>query len=159
MEPIWWLAVAVMAVGLVGTVVPALPGIVLVFAGVLLYAVVTGFAVVGVGHLVAFGALTALAMALDLLANLLGARAFGASRWGIIGAALGIFVGLVLGGPLGLIVGPLVGAVALEALSGQPLRRALSSGVGALLGYVLGTAAELALALVIVISFLRLTIA
>ena len=158
MDPVWLLALGLMAVGLVGTVVPALPGIVLVFAGALLYAVATGFAVVGVGHLVVFGALTAVAMALDVLANLVGARAFGASRWGVIGAAVGLVVGL-LGGPVGLLLGPLVGAVALEALSGRPLRRPLRSGVGALLGYVLGTAAELALALVIVISFLRMTLA
>jgi uncharacterized protein YqgC (DUF456 family) len=77
----------------------------------------------------------------------------------VVGAALGVVVGLLVGGPIGLLLGPLVGAVALEALSGQPLRRALRSGVGALVGFIFGTAAELALALVIVISFLRLTLA
>ena len=158
-DPLLLLALGLMAVGLVGTVVPVLPGIPLVFAGVLVYAVATGFAVVGVGHLVLYGALTALAMALDLAANLLGARAFGASRWGVIGAAVGMVVGLLVGGPIGLLLGPLAGAVALEALSGRPLRRALSSGVGALLGFIFGTVVELALALVIVLSFLRLALA
>ncbi len=153
------LALAIMAVGLVGTLVPSLPGILLVFAGVLVYAVATGFEVIGWGHVAAFGALTAVALGLDLVANLLGARLCGASRWGILGAVIGVVIGLFVGGPVGLVLGPLVGAVALEALSGRPLGLALRSGVGVLVGYVLGTAAELALALVIVISFLRLTLA
>jgi uncharacterized protein YqgC (DUF456 family) len=153
------LALGLMAVGLVGTVVPVLPGIVLVFGAALLYAMLTAFAVVGVGHVVLFGVLTLLAMGLNLVAHALGARAFGSSRWGVIGAAVGLVVGLVIAGPVGLLLGPLLGAVALEALSGQPLRRAFRSGVGALVGYVLGTAAELALALVIVVSFVRLTLA
>ena len=157
-DPLLLLALGMMAIGLVGTVVPALPGIVLVFGGALLYAVATGFAVVGVGHLVSFGALTALALALDFVANLVGARAFGASRWGVIGAVVGVVVGVLVGGPLGLLLGPLLGAVALEAVSGRPLRQAFRSGVGALVGYVFGTAAELVLALVIVLSFLRTTL-
>jgi uncharacterized protein YqgC (DUF456 family) len=153
------LALALMAVGLVGTVVPALPGIVLVFGGVLVYAVATGFEVVNWGHVALFGALTAVALGLDLVANLVGARLCGASRWGILGAVIGVVVGLFVGGPVGLVLGPLVGAVALEALSGRPLGLAVRSGFGVLVGYVLGTAAELVLALVIVISFLRLTLA
>jgi uncharacterized protein len=153
------LAFVLMAVGLVGTVVPALPGIVLVFGATLLYALATGFARVGVGHVVAFAALTALALLLGFAAHALGARAFGATRWGVIGAAVGVLVGLLVAGPVGLILGPLLGAVALEALSGQPLRQAWRSGVGALVGFLLGTAAELTLALVIVISFVRLTLA
>ena len=155
-----WLVLAflLMAVGLVGTVVPALPGIALVLAGAVLYAVGTGFTVVGVGHVLLFAGLTAVALALDFVANLLGARAFGATKWGIIGAMVGLLLGLALG-PVGLIVGPLVGAVALEALSGQPLRQAFRSGLGALIGYILGTGVEVALALAIIIIFVRTTLA
>lgn len=158
MDAIWWVVLLLMAVGLVGTVVPVLPGIVLVFAGALLYAVSTGFAPIGVGHLVVYGALTLLAVALDALANLLGARLFGASKWGLLGALLGMVVGLLVGGPLGLVLGPLLGAAALELLAHRSLRRALRSGVGTAVGFVLGTAVELALALAIVVSFLRATL-
>jgi uncharacterized protein YqgC (DUF456 family) len=158
-EPALLLALALMAVGLVGTVVPAIPGISLVFGGTLVYAIATNFQRVGFGELLAFGALTLLAMALGFAAHALGARAFGATRWGVVGAIVGLLVGLLVAGPLGLILGPLLGAVALEAASGQPLRQAWRSGVGALLGFVLGTAAELTLALIIVISFVRLTLA
>jgi uncharacterized protein YqgC (DUF456 family) len=154
----WWIAVALMAVGLFGTVVPGLPGIVLVFVGALVYAVATGFQTIGVGHLVVFGALTAVGLALDIIANLVGARAFGASRWGLIGAALGAIVGLFVGGPFGLLAGPLIGAVAGEALSGRKLDQAFTSGIGAMLGFFLGVAIELGLALVIVVVFVRSTL-
>jgi len=153
------LTLALMAVGLVGTVVPVLPGIILVFGATLLYALATGFERVGVGHLLLFGALTVLALSLSFASHALGARAFGATRWGVLGAAVGLLIGVLVAGPVGLLLGPLLGAVALEALSGQPLRQAGRSGLGALVGFLLGTAAELALALVIVISFVRLTLA
>jgi hypothetical protein len=153
------LALVLMAIGLVGTVVPVLPGIVLVFGAAALYAVLTEFRVVGLGHLAVFGGLTLLAVALGFAARALGARAFGATRWGVVGAAIGLLVGLFVAGPFGLLLGPLLGAVALEARSGQPLRQAWRSGIGALVGFLLGSAAELTLALVIVISFVRLTLA
>jgi uncharacterized protein len=158
-DPALALALALMAIGLVGTVVPVLPGIALVFVATLLYALVTGFERVGVSYVLLFAALTLLAIGLGFAARALGARAFGATRWGLVGAVAGLVVGLLFAGPWGLILGPLVGAVALEALSGQPLRRACRSGVGALVGFLLGSAAELTLALVIVIIFVRLTLA
>jgi uncharacterized protein YqgC (DUF456 family) len=158
-EPALILALVLMAVGLVGTVVPVLPGISLVFGGALVYAVATNFQRVGLGHLALFAGLTLLAMALGFVAHALGARAFGGTRWGVVGAVVGLLVGLLVAGPLGLLLGPLLGAIALEAASGQPLRRAWRSGIGALVGVLLGTAAELTLALVIVISFVRLTLA
>ena len=159
MEPALILALVLMAVGLVGTVVPSLPGIILVFGGTLVYALATNFQRVGIGDLALFGALTLLALALGFVAHALGARAFGATRWGILGAVVGLFVGVLVAGPLGLLLGPLLGAIALEVASGRPLRQAWRSGVGALLGFLLGTLAELTLALVIVISFVRLTLA
>jgi uncharacterized protein len=158
-DPLLLLALLVMAVGLVGTVVPGIPGIPLVFGGAVLYAVVTGFGVVGLGHVAVYALLTLLALGLGLAANLLGARALGASRWGILGAVVGVVVGVLVGGPVGLLLGPLAGAVALEALSGRPLREAMRAGVGTVIGFLLGSAAELALALVIVISFMRATLA
>jgi uncharacterized protein YqgC (DUF456 family) len=157
MDPIWWVALLLMGLGLVGTIVPGLPGILLVFVGALVYAVGTGFQVIGVGHLAVFGALTLVGLALDIVANVVGARAFGASKWGLVGAALGAIVGLFVAPPIGLLVGPLVGAVALEALSGRTLRQAFHSGVGAMLGFFLGVAVEIALAATIIVIFLRST--
>jgi uncharacterized protein YqgC (DUF456 family) len=156
MELLWFLlALGLMLVGLVGTLVPFMPGMVLVLAGVGLYAVATSFeGGVGLGLLGIYALAGLATIAFDLLANVLGARALGGSRAGVIGATLGLLLGLVLGGPLGLIVGPFLGAFAFELLSGREHRQAFRSGAGAALGFLAGTVVEFAVALGITVSFL-----
>src|SRR6266516_5930883 len=135
-------ALIIVLVGLFGTVVPGLPGMPLVLAGIAMFAIGTGVRIVGPIQLVVFVLLGMLGMGLNLLGNLLGARAFGASRWGILGALVGLVLGLLLAGPFGLIVGPLIGAVAFELGRGSDMATAVRSGVGALVGYVVGAMAE-----------------
>lgn len=157
MRGLWLIAVGLMLVGLIGTVVPGIPGLPLVLAGGVLFAVGSGFDVIGPWQLGGFVGLGLLGMALSLVGNLLGARAFGASLFGVIGALVGLFVGFFLAGPIGILIGPLLGAVLAELARGRELREALRSGVGALLGYVFGTLAELAIALVLVAWFVWTT--
>lgn len=136
-------------IGLAGVVLPALPGLPLVFAGMLLAAWAGGFAQIGGVTLVALGLLTLLSMAVDFWAAALGARRVGASRMALVGAVLGTFAGIFLG-PLGLFVGPFVGALAGEllhgrALDGPRLGQATKVGVGTWLGIVFGIALKLML--------------
>jgi uncharacterized protein YqgC (DUF456 family) len=140
----WILAALLVAVGLAGTVLPALPGVTLVFAGLVVAAWADGFQRVGVVPLVVLGVLTLAALAIDFVASALGAKRFGATRYAVIGAALGTLGGVLLGLP-GLIVGPFVGAVAGELLSHGEWRRATSAGVGTWVGLLFGTLAKLAL--------------
>ena len=79
-------ALVVIAVGLVGTVVPHLPGMPLVLAGIALFTIGTGFRIIGLGQFVVLVLLGIFGMGLNLLGDLFGARAFGASRWGIFSA-------------------------------------------------------------------------
>lgn len=137
-------------VGLIGVVLPALPGLPLVFAGMLLAAWAGNFAQIGVITLVALGLLTLLSMAVDFWAAALGARRVGASRMALIGAMLGTFAG-IFAGPVGLFVGPFVGALAGELLHGRAmdpgrLGKAAKVGIGTWLGIVLGVALKLTLA-------------
>ena len=151
-----WFAVAllVMFVGSVGVVVPFLPGLPLVLAGVYLYALVTGLgAGIGLGHLVLYTLVGGAAVLLGMLANLLGVRAAGGSRAGVLGAALGLLVGLLLAGPVGLLIGPFAGAVVCELLAGRAAGRALRSGLGAAVGLLVGRLTELAVAVGLIASF------
>jgi len=153
---IGWFAVAMllMLVGLLGAVVPLLPGLPLVLAGVYVYALATGLgAGIGPGHLVLYTLIGGAAILFGSLANLFGARAAGGSRAGALGAMLGLLVGLVLGGPLGLLIGPFLGAVALELLAGQAAGRALRSGLGAAVGLLVGRLAELTVSVGMIASF------
>jgi uncharacterized protein YqgC (DUF456 family) len=141
------------AVGLVGSVLPWLPGPLFILAGAVVWAVATDFETVGVGRLVILGALAALGFLLDFILGALGARRYGASRWGIIGAIVGAIVGLFLG-PFGLILGCVAGAVAGEMLGGADLEGGVRSGFGALVGLLAGLVAELVVAITMIGLFL-----
>ena len=141
---LWILAVLLVALGLVGTVLPVLPGALLVALGLGLAAWADGFVHVGGGPLLAIGALAALSYAVDLLATAFGARRFGASPRAALGAALGGLVGLFLGF-VGVILGPFVGAVLAELSLRRDLGQAGRAGAGAWLGMLLGAASKVAL--------------
>jgi len=131
--------------GIAGSVVPALPGLPLVFAGLFLAAWLGDFQQVGWLALGLLGGLMLLALAVDLVASLLGTRRFGASGLAVLGAAVGTVVGLFFGLP-GLLLGPFVGALGGELLAGRGFEQAARAGVGAWLGFLIGTLAKLALA-------------
>src|SRR5262245_40829413 len=107
-----WLLVAALLVlvGLAGIVLAALPGVVLIFSGLLLAAWAEDFQYIGAKTLAALGMLTVLAWSLDLAAGALGAKRFGASRHAIVGAGIGALVGLFFALP-GMLLGPFLGAV------------------------------------------------
>ena len=139
--------------GLVGSVLPWLPGPIFILAGAALWAIATDFQTLGIGRLLILTGLVALSAALSFLAGAVGARGGGGSRWGMVGATVGAIVGLFFG-PLGMIVGCVVGAVLAELLRGADLRGSVRSGVGALIGFLAGLAADLVVSLTMIGLFL-----
>ena len=146
---LWILAVVLIVVGVVGTVLPALPGPILVFAGVALAAWIDDFARIKIGTLVVLGVLTVAAWVTDYVAAAAGAKKAGASRQAIVGAAVGTVVG-VFTGLLGLIFMPLVGAAIGEYLAQRDALRAGRVGVATWLGMVVGTVAKVAIVFLMV---------
>lgn len=131
--------------GIAGSILPALPGLPLVFGGLFLAAWVGDFQQVGWITLSILGALTLIALAVDLVASLLGTRKVGASGLAVAGAALGTVVGLFFG-IFGLLFGPFAGALIGELMAGRGMQQAARAGTGAWIGFVVGTLAKLALA-------------
>lgn len=147
---LWWLLAALIVIGgLAGTIIPALPGVPMVFAGLLLAAWANEFAHVGVTTIAILGALTALAWLIDFLAAAVGAKRLGASPRAFWGAAFGALIGMFFGIP-GILLGPFVGAVVAEISAGRDVQQAGRAGYGAWLGVVFGTAAKLAIAFLMV---------
>ncbi|KAF1688096.1 hypothetical protein B1992_01340 [Pseudoxanthomonas broegbernensis] len=146
LSALWYvLAALLILAGLAGVVLPALPGLPLMFGGMLLAAWAGGFERIGALALAALGALTLLSVAVDLLATALGARRVGAGPLAVWGAALGTLAGLGFR-PLGLLLGPFVGALAGELWHSRALLRAAHVGLATWLGLLLGTVLKLALA-------------
>jgi len=138
------LAALLVVAGLVGMVSPALPGPLLLFAGLWMAAWAEGFAHVGAGTVITLGVMAAIAMLLDSLAGAFGARRYGASGRAMLGAALGGIVGIFFGLP-GLLLGPFIGALLGELSMRRDLPTASRAGWGATVGMLLGIAAKMAL--------------
>ena len=154
MDILWWcLTVALMLAGLIGTIVPMLPGATLIFAGAVLNRLALGpEQSVGWATLAVLMGLMLLSYLVDFLSGTLGARYFGATRWGILGGILGAIVGLFFGIP-GLILGPLVGVLLGELAAGQKLLPATKSTWGTLIGAAAGMVAKLVIAVGMVVWF------
>lgn len=141
---LWLLAALLVIAGLAGTVVPALPGVPLVFAGLLVGAWIGDFESVGWVTIGILALLAAIAWLVDFLAGAAGTRYLGASSRAFWGATLGALVGMFFGLP-GLLLGPFIGAVVGELSGGHGLVQSGRAGVGAWLGLVVATAAKLAI--------------
>ncbi|MGO4260427.1 DUF456 domain-containing protein [Lysobacter sp. TAB13] len=143
------LAGVLVVIGIVGTVLPALPGLPLVFAGMLLASWVSGFEKVGGVTLVVLGLLTVLSMGIDFAATAMGAKRVGASKLAIIGSIIGTFAGLAFG-LVGVFVGPFVGALVGELIHTRQLSQATKVGIGTWIGIVVGTVLKFGLAFAMV---------
>lgn len=138
-------AVILVMVGIAGVILPALPGLPLVFAGMLLAAWAGGFQQIGWVTLVVLGLLTLLSLAVDFFATVVGAKRVGASKKALLGAVVGTVAGLFFG-IIGLFVGPFVGALLGELWHSREIGQATKVGLGTWLGILLGTVLKLGLA-------------
>ena len=148
------LTAVLMIAGLIGCIVPILPGPFLVLVGALVYAWYTDFTVVSwtvIGVLAVFALLSQL---LDYLASMIGAKKFGAGKWGMIGALIGGVVGLFSGGIFGIIIGPFIGAIIFEMIAGKDFRSSLKIGVGTLVGFLGGAVGKVIIAVTMIVIFL-----
>ena len=150
---LWTLAVVMVIVGLIGVVMPALPGHMLILAGLIVGAWAEGFTRVGVWTLVIIGVIALASYGIDFAAVALGAKRLGASPRAMTGAALGTIAGFFFGLP-GVIVGPFAGAVIGELTTHRDLAKAGKAGVAAWIGFAIGTAVKVALAFLMIAMFL-----
>jgi uncharacterized protein len=150
----WQLIVAILLVviGIAGIVLPLLPGVPLVFAGLLLAASIDGFAKVSILTMVIIGVIAGLAWVVDFVSSMLTAKKAGASKQAMWGAGIGALFG-ILGGIPGLIIGPAVGAIIGELIANKDTSRASTVGIAAGLGFVLALAVKVLLTLTMLAIF------
>jgi len=143
-----------MLVGLLGVILPFLPGIPVAWLGLFIYAIGTGWERISVTTIIVFAVLTVLALLLDYIAPLLGAKKYKASKGGIIGASIGLFLGIIIFQLWGVILGPLLGALIGELVAGKPADHAFKSALGTLGGFLFGTLLKVVLIFVMVGFFI-----
>ena len=144
-EILWVIAVLLVIVGAAGTVLPALPGVPVIFGGVLLAAWAEDFQRIGGWTIAVLAVLALIGMAVDYVAASMSAQRAGASKEGVIGAALGTVAGIFTG-LIGLVFMPLVGAAIGEYIAHKDALRAGKVGVATWLGLLFGTAIKIAVA-------------
>jgi uncharacterized protein YqgC (DUF456 family) len=149
---LWIAGVLLVVAGIVGIVFPALPGHVLIFAGLFLAAWADGFTRVSGWTLALIGVIGALSYTVDFVAAALGAKRVGASPRAVVGAGLGTLLGIPFGLP-GVLLGPLVGALLGELTVHREWKRAAGVGFAAWIGFLIGTAVKVALAFVMIAIF------
>jgi uncharacterized protein YqgC (DUF456 family) len=145
-------AAALVVVGLLGTVLPVIPGALLIFIGLLLAAWADGFARVGAVGLSIIGALGLVSWGADFAATVMGAKRVGASPLALAGATIGGLVGLFFG-LAGLVLGPFVGAVGGELIARRNLRQAGKVGLGTWLGLAAAAVVKVVLAFMMIATF------
>ena len=142
-------ALALIAVGLAGTVIPAIPGLPIIFAGSWLIGWASGYELISVTAVVILALLAAVGIGIDILAQILGAKRAGASRAGLWGAVIGTVVGLVTG-IWGIVFFPLIGAVIGEIMAGRDMLKAGTVGLATWIGMAVGIGVKIALAFIMV---------
>jgi hypothetical protein len=146
---LWLASAALIAAGLAGTVLPMLPGTLLVFGGIVLGAWIDDFTRVGWGTLTVVTVLAIMAWVLDYLAGILGAKKAGASGLALVGAAIGTVVGLFMGF-VGVLFMPLVGATIGDFIARRDQRAALRVGIATWLGIMAGLMAKVVIAFMMI---------
>ncbi|MBW4449364.1 MAG: DUF456 family protein [Spirirestis rafaelensis WJT71-NPBG6] len=165
MQIIYWLLVALMVVGIIGAVVPAIPGSSLILTAIIIWGIISGsFVAIKIPLIVTILVLV-LSIGVDFLAGYLGAKQAGASKWGQIGAVVGLLLGffgllpaLPFGGPLlGILLGPLLGAIIAEYIYQRNFQLAVKAGIGIVAGTLIGNLIQGILAIAAVGVFLFTT--
>ncbi len=145
-----WIAIIsaiLMLIGLAGVVLPILPGLPVAWVGLFIFAYGTGFQYLSPQTVLIFLGLTIASMFLEFILPLIGAKYYHASKYGIIGATVGMFIGPFAIGPLGIVIGPLVGAIVGEYYRHRQSKQALKSGFGVFAGFIFAMIVKLGISL------------
>ena len=142
-----------MIIGIIGCLVPVLPGPPLSYLGLILLHV-SRFAQFSKSILITLAVVTVIVTIVDYVVPIWGTRKFGGSKYGTRGATVGLIIGLFLG-PAGIIIGPFIGAIVGELIFKDDMKYAIKAGFGSLLGFLTGIGLKLAASLVMTFYFVK----
>lgn len=141
--------------GIIGTILPLLPGVSLIWLGMLVYGIITGFQNLTAQFYILQGIAALVVISIDYFTTAIGTKRFGGTKASMWGAALGLLAGIIILGPLGLIFGPFIGALLGSLLQGIPPEKAVLSSLGALIGLLGGLFLKIIIEIIMIYSFFR----
>jgi Uncharacterized protein conserved in bacteria len=147
------LGIIFIIIGIIGCLVPVLPGPPINFLG-LLFLHLSKFGQFTTPTLIILGSVAVIVTVLDYIVPVWGTKKFGGSKYGTKGAVVGLIVGFFLG-PLGIILGPLIGAFVGEMIFKDDMSYAFKAGFGSLLGFLTSIGLKLAASLVMTFYFIK----
>ncbi len=133
------ITVLLIITGIVGSIIPFLPGEPLILLGAIVYGLGFGFDRIGIVIYVILAVLTAFSLVVNYVATSIGAKKLGASIFGMIGAVLGAVIGFLVGNIIGLLIGPFIGAFIGELIRTGKVEISIKAGLGAVLGFFAGS--------------------
>jgi len=146
---LWAIVAILFMIGLAGTIIPGLPGIAFIYAGILLYGFSTGFSTIHTFTVIVLGGIAVLAIASDYIGSSLGSRIGGGKRYATAGALIGSVMGVFIAGPVGIMAGAFVGALAGALYEGQHHGKALKIASLSVIGTLGATVVQLLLGLTV----------
>lgn len=145
----------VIVIGLIGTILPGLPGVGLIFLGILGHAWYFGFDEIGITTLVILGVVALLSFIFDILSGAFGAKYFGSTRAGVIGSIIGAIIGGIIFQLFGLLAGVFLGAVVGELVfAKKDMHESFRAGMGSVIGFLGGTVLKLILGVILIVTFI-----
>jgi uncharacterized protein YqgC (DUF456 family) len=146
------ITVVLFAIGIAGIILPVIPSLPIVWIGILFYGICTNFVDVGLGVVIITGVMMIIGTVIDFISGVFGARAYGASWMGVLGAMLGGIVGLFMG-VFGFIVGTFFGACIGEYIKYKKTRSAIAAGYGTMIGIMIGSITKIFISFFMIIIF------
>ena len=147
------ITIIMFVIGIIGTILPALPGVILIFSGMVLYGFMTNFSGLSIYFFIMQSVVMLVIFLVDFLASAVSTKKYGGSKQAAFGAVLGTIVGIMVFGPLGVIIGPFAGSVIIEIINGNEIKQAVRVGFGSLVGVLGGTLFKLIAEIVMIIYF------
>jgi uncharacterized protein YqgC (DUF456 family) len=145
-------------VGIVGCVLPVVPGPPLAYAALILLSIAYGWDTFSAQFLIIMGILTFAVTVMDYIMPLITAKKYGASKFGIWGSIIGMLIGLIFFPPYGLLIGAFVGAVLGELIFNKDAKRSLKAGFGVFVGTILGILLKLSATAVMAFYFIKVVV-
>ncbi|MEJ6952615.1 DUF456 domain-containing protein [Natronospora cellulosivora (SeqCode)] len=149
----WIIIVFLFILSLIGVIVPIIPATIPLWVGLLLYHFAIAELALSLSFWLGMFFITILILASDFYTNVYFVRKYGGSKWAVLGAALGLFLGLLIFGPFGIILGPLLAVFLITYIESNDHDKAFKTAIGTIFAFFSSGVIKIVLQVIMIIWF------